>query len=399
MYYSLLDPIACSVYLIADNYAVLISIMSFDFQIKTTDGNARRGVAKTLHGEFNTPCFMTIGTKAAIKGVASPEMKDMKGEVILSNTYHLHLRPGEQLIHELGGLHGFMNWQGPILTDSGGYQVFSLRKMNKITDEGVWFRSVIDGEKLFFSPEVATEIQYFLGADMIMAFDECPPYPAEKRAIKRAVKRTTAWAKRCKDHLNALQNKHGGDIPALFGIVQGGIHEDLRKESAEQLMEIDFPGYAIGGVSVREPKEHLYAVTQFTTPLLPKEKIHYLMGVGPPEDILHAVECGIDLFDCVLPTRNARHGTLYTSQGVIRIRNAQFLKDTSPLDPECDCYTCKNFSKAYLRHLHVMKEPLSIRLNTIHNVYFYQDFMEKIRNSIEQGKFQEFKKKFLKNYN
>lgn len=369
----------------------------FKFTLKHTDGKARAGVAKTLHGKFETPCFMVIGTKAAIKVCDTEEMRQMGGQVILSNTYHLHLRPGEKLIQKMGGLHGFINWNKPMLTDSGGYQVFSLRKSRKITDEGVTFRSHIDGKKLFLGPKEATEIQHKLGADMIMCFDECPPYPSTKKEILKAIERTTAWAKICKDTLSKIQKKDP-NIPALFGIIQGGIYNDLRKISAEQLMEIDFPGYAIGGVSVREPKEKLYETTAYTAPLLPKEKIRYLMGVGPPEDILYAVEQGIDLFDCVLPTRNARHGTLYTLDGQIRISNKQYEADDSPIDEECSCYTCKHFSKAYLRHLAQSEEQLGQRLNTIHNIHFYLDLMRKIRESIKKGNFKKFKKEFLKRY-
>lgn len=354
-------------------------------------GDARRGVLTTAHGEIQTPFFMTIGTVGAVKGLIPSEVGDLGGQVILSNTYHLHLRPGEDIVQKAGGLHRFMNWDGPILTDSGGYQVFSLSKIRKLKEEGVEFRSHLDGSKIFLTPEKAIEIQMKLGSDIMMCLDECPPYPAERRYVEKSLELTTRWARRCKDFCQRLNVK--GQM--LFGIVQGGMYSDLRKESARQLMEIGFDGYAIGGLSVGEPNEMMYDVLNEVVPVLPEDKPRYLMGVGTPQDILEAVERGVDMFDCVLPTRNARHGHLYTSRGVVRIKRETYKEDFSSLDPECECYTCKNFTKAYLRHLFRAGEILSLRLNTLHNVAFYLNLMKNIRRSIEENRFAEFKKEFL----
>ena len=346
---------------------------------------------------------MTIGTVGAIKGLIPSEVGDLGGQVILSNTYHLHLRPGEDTVQKAGGLHKFMNWKGPILTDSGGFQVFSLAGIRKLTEKGVEFQSHLNGEKIFLTPEKAIEIQMKLGSDIVMVLDECPGANQNRHYVEASLGLTTRWAERCKRRweLEAGGSKQNdSQLPAdssklLFAIVQGGMHPDLRKKSAEQLMEIGFDGYAIGGLSVGEPNETMYQILDEITPILPTDKPRYLMGVGTPQDILEAVERGVDMFDCVLPTRNARHGYLYTSQGVVRIRRTEFKEDFSPLDPECACYTCKNFTKAYLRHLHVANETLGIRLKTLHNVAFYLNMMKQIREAIEVDRFAEFKAEFL----
>lgn len=366
------------------------------FSLSHTSGSARRGVLKTTHGEIQTPFFMTIGTVGAIKGLIPAEVGELGGQVILSNTYHLHLRPGEETVQKAGGLHKFMNWEGPILTDSGGYQVFSLAKIRKLKADGVEFQSHLDGKKIFLTPEKAIDIQLKLGSDIIMCLDECPPYPAERKYVKNSLHLTTEWAKRCKNSWESgVRSSKNNKLPTpssqLFAIVQGGMHADLRQESARQLIDIGFDGYAIGGLSVGEPNEMMYEVLDSTVPVLPEDKPRYLMGVGTPIDILEAVERGVDMFDCVLPTRNARHGHLYTSQGVIRIKRNEFKEDFSPLDPECHCYTCKNFTKSYLRHLFVANEILSLRLNTLHNVAYYLNLMRQIREAIEADQFTELK--------
>ncbi|MBN2087675.1 tRNA guanosine(34) transglycosylase Tgt [Candidatus Peregrinibacteria bacterium] len=376
------------------------------FQLNKTSGKARSGTIHTSHGEIKTPFFMTIGTVGAVKGLLPEEVKSVGGQVILSNTYHLHLRPGEDIVEKAGGLHKFMNWDGPILTDSGGFQVFSLSGIRKLTEEGVEFQSHLNGEKIFLTPEKAIEIQMKLGSDIMMVLDECPAANKDRKYVEKSLKLTTRWAKRCKEYaetqLAQRQNQPNGKTsptakPAqqLFGIVQGGMHSDLRKESAKELIEIGFDGYAIGGLSVGEPNEVMYEMLSEVVPELPIDKPRYLMGVGTPEDILEAVERGVDMFDCVMPTRNARHGHLFTSKGIVRIKKEEFKEDLSSLDDECDCYTCKNFTKAYLRHLHIANELLGLRLNTLHNVAFYQKLMKDIRKSIENDKFDEFKKEFL----
>lgn len=377
------------------------------YQLQKTSGTARRGVLKTAHGEIQTPFFMTIGTVGAIKGLVPQEIRELGGEVILSNTYHLHLRPGEDTVQKAGGLHHFMNWDGPILTDSGGYQVFSLSGIRKLTEEGVEFQSHLNGERIFLTPEKAIDIQLKLGSDIIMVLDECPAADQPRNYVEKSLELTTRWAQRCKlsfelgagsleHNKDGAQSKKNSQLPAqssqlLFAIVQGGMHPDLRKRSAEQLIEIGFDGYAIGGLSVGEPNEVMYKILEEVVPILPEDKPRYLMGVGTPQDILEAVERGVDMFDCVLPTRNARHGHLFTSQGVIRIKREEFKEDFSPLDPECECYTCKHFTKAYLRHLHVAGEILGLRLNTMHNIAYYLNLMKQIRLAIEEGRFDEFK--------
>lgn len=369
------------------------------FQLLKQSGNVRRGVLKTAHGEIQTPFFMTIGTVGAIKGLTPDEIRELGGQVILANTYHLHLRPSEEVVAKAGGLHKFMNWDGMILTDSGGYQVFSLARIRKLTDEGVEFQSHIDGKKVFLTPEKAIEIQQKLGSDVMMCLDECAPYPAERKYVEKSLELTTKWAKRCKE--SGIRNKESADSrllnpdSLLFGIVQGGVYPDLRERSAKELTEIGFDGYALGGLSVGEPNELMYEIIEKTVPFLPEDKPRYLMGVGTPRDILEAVERGIDMFDCVLPTRNARHGWLFTSRGIVRIKNERYKEDFTPLDPDCRCYTCQHYTKAYLRHLYAAGEVLSLRLNTLHNVAFYQTLMRNIRQAIEENRFAEFKEDFL----
>ena len=368
--------------------------MSFKFEVlkKSNENAARLGRMTTSHGVIETPIFMPVGTQATVKSMTPEELKEIKAQIILSNTYHLYMRPGHELVKEAGGLHKFMNWDLPILTDSGGFQVFSLGPMRKISEEGVSFRSHIDGSKHFISPEKAMEIQTALGSDIIMAFDECPPYPAERQYVKDSLERTSRWAKRCKvAHANT-------DNQTLFGIVQGGMYKDLRKQSAEELMDLGFKGYALGGLSVGEPKHLMYEMLEHTTPLLPEDKPRYLMGVGSPDCLFEGVERGIDMFDCVLPTRLARNGTAMTSKGRISIKQAKFTRDFSPLDPECDCYTCRNYSKAYLRHLYKSNEILSSRLFSYHNLHFLLRTMERIRKAIEEDTFKELKKDFFRNY-
>lgn len=365
----------------------------FEFNLKKKDKKsmARRGKLATPHGEIETPVFMPVGTQATVKAMTPEEMKEIGSQIILSNTYHLYLRPGHKLIEKAGGLHKFMNWSGPILTDSGGFQVFSLKENRKITEEGVMFRSHIDGSKHMFSPEKVMEIQNALGSDIIMAFDECAPWPSEYDYVKKSLERTTRWAKRCKDaHSNT-------DKQALFGIVQGGGYEDLRKQSAKELVELDFPGYSIGGLSVGEPKNIMYDMLDITTPLLPENKPRYLMGVGSMDCLVEGVMRGVDMFDCVLPTRTARTGSFLTMKGKINIMNAKYADDLSPIDEECTCYTCQNYSRAYLRHLFKAKEILGARLATWHNIHALHDLMAKIRKAIEEDRFMEFRKEFFDN--
>lgn len=367
--------------------------MTIKFKVhkEAGDCNARLATLTTPHGTVETPIFMPVGTQATVKTMAPYELEEIGAQIILSNTYHLYLRPGHDLIREAGGLHEFMQWNKPILTDSGGFQVFSLGDLRKITDDGVEFRSHIDGSKHFFSPEKATRVQMALGSDIAMAFDQCPPYPCERQEVARAVERTTRWAKRCLE-------AHSHEYQVLFGIVQGGVYEDLRRTSAEQLLEMDFPGYAIGGLSVGEPKPMMYEVLDYTTPLLPRDKPRYLMGVGTPDALLEGVARGVDMFDCVLPTRIARNGTVMTSRGKLVVRNAAYARDFEPMDPNCNCYACRNFSRAYIRHLIKSNEVLGIRLTTIHNLYFLLDLMAKVRQAIREDRFMEFKKEFLSNY-
>ncbi len=360
---------------------------------KDAKTGARRGRIYTPHGVIETPVFMPVGTQATVKTMTPDELKEMvKAKIILSNTYHLYLRPGDELVAEAGGLHKFMNWDGAILTDSGGFQVFSLADLRNISEEGVKFKSHLDGSAHFISPEKSMSIQNNLGSDIMMAFDECCPYPASYEYTKASMERTTRWAKRC---LEAHKNP---DRQGLFGIVQGGMYKDLREESAKQLVELNFPGYAVGGLSVGEPAELMYEVLEHTTPFLPEDKPRYLMGVGTPDYLIEAVLRGIDMCDCVLPTRIARNGTAMTSHGKVVVRNATYEKDWSPLDSECDCYTCQNFTRAYIRHLIKAGEILGARLLSIHNLRFLVRLMENVRTAIEQDRLTEFREEFYKNY-
>ena len=353
---------------------------------------ARLGRLHTPHGVIETPIFMPVGTQATVKAMTPEELKEIGSQIILSNTYHLYMRPGHDLIERAGGLHKFMNWDKPILTDSGGFQVFSLGPLRKIKEEGVEFRSHLDGSKHFLSPEKATEIQNALGSDIIMAFDECAPYPADRQYVKNSLERTTKWLERCK-----AAHKYP-EKQALFGIVQGGMYKELREQSAKEITAIDLPGYAIGGLSVGEPKDMMYEVLDYTVPLLPEDKPRYLMGVGSPDDLLEGVLRGIDMFDCVLPTRIARNGTAMTSQGKVVVRNASYAEDFTSLDPECDCYTCKNYTKAYLRHLIKCNEILGARLLTIHNLHFLLKMMENVREAIKEDRLLDYKKDFFEKY-
>ncbi len=363
-----------------------------NFEVICTDGLARRGRIYTPHGTIETPIFMPVGTAGTVKAMTPAMLEEIGTQIILGNTYHLFLRPGDELVAQFGGLHKFISWNKPILTDSGGFQIFSLKELNRITEDGVYFRSHLDGSKLFMSPEISIKIQNNLGADIIMCFDECVPYGAGYEYAKKSLELTYRWAKRCK---KAHQKPHK---QALFGIVQGAFYKDLRKVSVELITSLDFPGYAIGGLSVGEPKEEMYELLNFTTPLLPFDKPRYLMGVGTPEDFFEAIECGIDMFDCVMPTRVARNGTLFTHTGKLVIRNAKYAKDPSPPDPLCDCYVCRNFSRAYLRHLFKCGEITAAILATYHNLYFFLKLMENIRKSIENKEFKKYKKKFLALY-
>ncbi|EGQ22596.1 tRNA guanosine(34) transglycosylase Tgt [Mammaliicoccus sciuri] len=353
---------------------------------------ARLGIVHTPHGSFETPAFMPVGTQASVKTMAPEELKEMGAGIILSNTYHLWLRPGHEIVKEAGGLHKFMNWDRPILTDSGGFQVFSLSKFRDIKEEGVHFRNHINGDKLFLSPEKAMEIQNALGSDIMMAFDECPPFPATHEYMKASVERTSRWAERC---LEAHQRS--GD-QGLFGIVQGGEYEDLRKQSAKDLVSLDFPGYAIGGLSVGEPKDVMNRALEFTTPLLPENKPRYLMGVGSPDSLIDGAIRGIDMFDCVLPTRIARNGTLMTSEGRLVVKNAKYERDFGPLDPNCDCYACKNYSRAYIRHLIRAGETFGIRLTSYHNLHFLLNLMEQVRQAIREDRLGDFREEFFEQY-
>ncbi len=354
---------------------------------------ARRGIIHTPHGDIQTPVFMPVGTQATVKSMTPEELKEIvKAEIILSNTYHLYLRPGSKLVKEAGGLHEFMKWDRPILTDSGGFQVFSLGKLRKISEEGVEFKSHLDGSKHFFSPESVMEIEQDLGADIIMAFDECVGYPATYEYTKQSMERTTRWAKRCKDSHKNTENQ------SLFGIIQGGFYKDLREQSAKQLIELDLPGYAIGGISVGEPKSEFIDILHHTAPFLPENKPRYLMGVGTPDYLIEAAIAGIDMCDCVLPTRIARNGTAMTWNGKVVVRNATYEKDFTPLDSECDCYTCRNYTKAYIRHLIKTNEILGIRLLSIHNLRFLTKLMERVRIEIENDNLLTFKEEFYKKY-
>ncbi len=365
----------------------------FEFTLLAKDktSDARRGRLETPHGTIETPIFMPVGTHGALKAMTPAQVEDTGAQIILSNTYHLHLKPGEALVEKAGGLHNFMNWKKPILTDSGGFQVFSLPK-KRIDDHGVYFRHEVNGEEIFLGPKEATSIQNQLGADIIMAFDECIPHPATHDYAAQSIKKTLRWAEQC------LKSHNRSEDQALFAIVQGGVYEDLRQECARQLVDMDFPGYAIGGVSVGEGLDLLKKVVEYTAPKLPENKPRYLMGVGLPEDILESIDRGMDMFDCVIPTRYARSATLFTSRGKIRLTNRNFRRDFYPVDRACSCYCCQNFSRAYLHHLFNANEILSATLSAIHNVHFYLDMVAGARKAIEQGCYRDYKNDFLGAY-
>lgn len=368
--------------------------MTLRYELVATDGAARRGRVHAAHGTIETPAFMPVGTYGTVKAMTPEELEGLGAEIVLGNTFHLMLRPGAQLIGELGGLHRFMHWSRPILTDSGGFQVFSLAKMRKITEEGVRFRSPVDGSEVRLTPEDSMEVQLALRSDITMAFDDCTAWPATHAEAKASMQRSMRWAVRCRDRY--YRDAAGAPPPGdLFGIVQGGMYADLRRASLESLLELDLPGLAVGGLAVGEPEPERLRVLEETVPLMPVDRPRYLMGVGRPEDIVAAVLRGIDMFDCVMPTRHARNGHLFTATGVVNIRNAAHQRDPGPIDPECACYTCRNYSRAYLRHLERCNEILGARLNTIHNLHFYLDLMRRLREAIEGGRVEAFARDFL----
>ena len=371
--------------------------MSLEFTLKKTSGKARRGEMKLNHGVVQTPIFMPVGTYGTVKAMAPNELEEIGSQIILGNTFHLWLRPGLDVIEKHGGLHKFMGWNKPILTDSGGFQVFSLKGLRKITEEGVKFASPINGDKLFLTPEVSMQIQRVLNSDIVMVFDECTPYkindrPATEAEAAQSMRMSLRWAKRSKDEFVRLGNPN-----ALFGIVQGGMYEHLREESLRGLVDIGFHGYAVGGLSVGEPKEEMHRIMEKIVWQLPQDKPRYLMGVGTPEDLVEGVSQGIDMFDCVMPTRNARNGWLFTRYGDLKIRNSKYKDDLRPLDPTCDCYACRNFSRAYLHHLQKVNEILGARLNTIHNLHYYLHLMQEIRDALDADRFDEWKEEFYRN--
>ncbi len=365
---------------------------SFDLHKTCARSKARRGTVHTPHGDIRTPVFMPVGTLATVKAMTPNELEDLGADIILSNTYHLHLRPGEDLVREAGGLHRFMAWPHPILTDSGGFQVFSLAGLRKIKEEGVAFQSHLDGSKRFISPEISMAIQQALGADIVMAFDVCSPYPCDHATAKTAMERTHRWAARCKTAMAEVENQ------ALFGIVQGAFYADLRIESAKVLADMDFPGYGIGGLSVGEPKPIMYDMLEQIMPHMPVDKPHYLMGVGSPDCLVEGVLRGVDMFDCVLATRVARNGTVFTDRGRMVIKNAQYARDFEPIDANCDCYACRNFSRAYIRHLFKAQEITGARLATIHNLRYLTRLMERIRAAIDEDRYPEFHRDFMNGY-
>ena len=371
------------------------------YTIRISIGRAKRAQLTTVHGTIQTPVFMNVGTAAAIKGaVSTMDLYEIGTQVELSNTYHLHVRPGDQVIRKLGGLHRFMNWERPILTDSGGFQVFSLAGLRKIKEEGVYFNSHIDGRKIFMGPEESMQIQSNLGSTIAMAFDECPSSVADRRYVENSVARTTRWLARCRDEMNRLNSLPDTVNPhqMLFGINQGAIYEDIRIEHARQIRSLDLDGYAVGGLAVGESHEEMYRILDVTVPELPREKPVYLMGVGTPANILEAVDRGVDFFDCVYPSRNGRHGHVYTSQGKRNLFNARYELDERPIEEGCGCPACRHYSRAYIRHLLKAKEMLGMRLCVLHNLYFYNHLMEEIRQAIEQGRYQEFKKSKLEGF-
>lgn len=373
----------------SDCFSDLGGNLKLRFELKKKDGTARRGQLTFDRGTVQTPAFMPVGTYGTVKGMTPEEVAQTGAEILLGNTFHLWLRPGQEVMKLHGDLHDFMQWQGPILTDSGGFQVFSLGDIRTITEEGVHFRNPVNGDKIFMDAEKSMEIQKDLGSDIVMIFDECTPYPATHEEAQKSMEMSLRWAKRSRDHFDKLGNPN-----ALFGIVQGGVYEDLRDISAQGLVEIGFDGYAVGGLAVGEPKADMHRILEHTCPQLPEDKPRYLMGVGKPEDLVEGVRRGIDMFDCVMPTRNARNGHLFVTGGIVKIRNAAHKTDTSALDPECDCYTCQRYSKAYLHHLDRCNEILGARLNTIHNLRYYQRLMASIRQAIDEDRFDAFVTEF-----
>jgi len=361
------------------------------FELHSTDHAARKGVLMLAHGQVETPAFMPVGTYGAVKGMSPEMLCTIDAQIILGNAFHLWLRPGLEVIDAHGGLHGFMDWKGPILTDSGGFQVYSLGDLRKISEQGVTFRSPVNGDRCVLTPEESMQIQRSLNSDIVMIFDECTPYPADENDTQTSMELSLRWAERSKQ-------AHGNNSNALFGIVQGGMYESLREQSALELIAMDFDGYAIGGLSVGESKADMQRILKHTTPLLPTHKPRYLMGVGTPADIVDAVAQGIDMFDCVLPTRNARNGWLYTRKGIIKLRNSRYKLDTAPPDEQCACYTCQHFTRAYLHHLQRINEMLGAHLNTVHNLFYYQQLMADIRNAIEQSEFGKFVEKFTREF-
>jgi queuine tRNA-ribosyltransferase len=372
-----------------DHEQLTTNVLEFKVFKKSLTSKARLGEIETPHGQFETPVFMPVGTQGTVKAVSSEDMEEMGIKIVLANTYHLYIRPGYRIVEKLGGLHRFMSWDGPILTDSGGFQVYSLSKLRTISEEGVTFQSHLDGSRHFIGPKEAMVIQQGLGADIIMAFDECAPYPADYEYVLNSVRLTSLWAKKC------IEYKEGNN-QALFGIVQGGMYPDLRERSAAELTQMNFDGYALGGLSVGEDRDSRERVIKETVEFLPADKPVYLMGVGKPEDIIESVTLGVDMFDCVLPTRNARNGTLFTRNGQLVIKNARYADDDRPIDENCDCYVCSHYSRAYLRHLFMAKELLAYRLNTIHNLYYYNRLMVDIRRAIQEERWEEYCQIFYK---
>jgi queuine tRNA-ribosyltransferase len=377
--------------------------MQKNFEPLATDrqSKARCGRLTTAHGQIDTPAFMPVGTQGSVKGVSPRELRELNAQIVLGNTYHLFVRPGLDVIKHFGGLHNFMNWDGPLLTDSGGYQIFSLAKLRKITEEGVEFQNHIDGARAFISPEIAMEIQIVLGSDIAMALDECVPYPCEYDYAAQSAEMTTRWAKRCKE-ANVQRPTPNAQRPTinqlLFGIVQGATFEDLRKESAQAIVDIDFDGYAIGGVSVGEPEEEMMRAVEWSEPILPGNKPRYAMGLGTPPQLLELVARGVDMFDCVLPTRLARNGTAFTATGTVNLKNAEFILDKNPIEENCACEACREFSRGYIRHLIKTEEILGLRLITLHNLHFYLNLMTQARTEIEKGTFDQFRKAFVAEY-
>ncbi len=364
-----------------------------EFKVHAVCGKSRLGELKFERGTVRTPAFMPVGTYGTVKGLSPEEVRDIGADIILGNTFHLWLRPGCDVMRKHGDLHDFMQWKRPILTDSGGFQVFSLGALRKIKEEGVYFRNPINGDKIFLSPEVSMQVQHALGSDIVMSFDECTPFPATHEVAEKSMRLSMRWAKRSREEFDRLENKN-----ALFGIIQGSVYEDLRDESLKELLSIGFDGYAIGGLAVGEGKDDMHRVLDHVVSKMPDDKPRYLMGVGKPQDILDGVLRGVDMFDCVMPTRNARNAHIFTSEGVLKLRNAKYRDDTRPLDPKCDCYTCRHYSRSYLQHLDKCGEMLGARLNTIHNLRFYQRLMQDIRDHIAAGTLEQFAEKFFRIY-